>query len=176
MMVLALVLLAGCHGAQAEVQMPGPSGGPVRALNIGERGSDVDGGQEEAGGDLTPPPGQAASPIPPPGEGPTWTLTSGATSASLRAIPALGHLNHLKSRGRTLALLNAARVGDQPRSSSAALIRSIAASISRRSPFRRARSNISRMFSRARASGGTDGGGEAVMLARLCRECAGNQT
>ncbi len=51
-------------------------------------------------------------------------------------------------------------------SSSAALIRSIAASISRRSPVRRApvrraRSSISRTSIRARSSGETGAGGEA---------------
>ena len=53
--------------------------------------------------------------------------------------------------------------GGIPRSSSATLIRSIAASISRRSPVRRARSNISRTSIRARSSGETGAGGEAVI-------------
>jgi hypothetical protein len=49
------------------------------------------------------------------------------------------------------------------------LIRSIAASISCRSPVRRPRSNISRTSIKARISGGTGGGGVAVIARSYVR-------
>ncbi len=75
-----------------------------------------------------------------------------------------------------VALIGHPEVNVYAISSSAALIRSIAASIWCRSPVRRARSSISRTSSSARTSGGPGGRGEAVMDAMLGRNHGGKQT
>ncbi len=49
------------------------------------------------------------------------TMVAASRGASLRAIPALGHLNHLKTRGRTLALLWAAVTCSDSRRSAGAI-------------------------------------------------------
>ena len=73
------------------------------------------------------------------------------------------HFRSLAFLGRGYFLGADSQAEPHPRSSSAALIRSIAISISRLPPVRRACSSNSRTSRRAWTSAGTDGGCEAVI-------------